>query len=233
VDLEREGLAPNTVHGYAQILKTFCRFLESEGFAPTNAMARVAMPKLPKQIMPAFSPEDVKRLLGACTSARETAIVLCLLDSGCRAAEFCALRVQDVDLRSGSVRVIHGKGAKDRSVYLGGKARQALIRYLRERPEAGATAPLWLSENTGEGLTANGLFKLCKRLGERARVAHCHPHTFRRTCALWSLRAGMSVYHLQAIMGHSDLETLRRYLALVESDAEEAHRRFGAVDNML
>ena len=43
----------------------------------------------------------------------------------------------------------------------------------------------------------------------------------------------MSVYHLQAIMGHSDLQVLRRYLDLVESDAQEAHRRFGAVDNML
>ena len=50
---------------------------------------------------------------------------------------------------------------------------------------------------------------------------------------MWSLRAGMSIYHLQAIMGHNDLETLRRYLALVEADALDAHRRFGAVDNML
>jgi len=146
-----------------------------------------------------------------------------------------------VDLRSGAVRVIHGKGGRDRTCYLGAKARQALVKYLRARPRmllSGASAPvytgaLWLSVNTGQALTACGLAQVLQRLGERAGVAHCHPHTFRRTCALWSLRAGMSVYHLQAIMGHSDLETLRRYLALVESDAEEAHRRFGAVDNML
>jgi len=236
VDLERAGLSANTVHGSAQAVKTFCRFLEREGFAPQNAMARVTMPKVPKVIMPAFSIEDVRGLLRACRSPRDTAIVLCLLDSGCRAAEFCALRVQDVDLRSGSVRVIHGKGGKDRTCYLGAKARQALVKYLRTRPRlllSGASDSLWLSVNTGQALTACGLAQVLQRLGERAGVAHCHPHTFRRTCALWSLRAGMSVYHLQAIMGHSDLETLRRYLALVESDAEEAHRRFGAVDNML
>ena len=200
------------------MVKTFCRFLEREGFAPKNAFAHVVTPKLPKEIMPAFSPEDVQRLLRACRSRRDTAIVLCLLDSGCRAAEFCALRVQDVDLRTGGVRVIRGKGGKDRTSYLGGKARQALIRHLRERPEVKPTDPLWLSENTGEslrtrGLTYFGLAQLCRRLGKRAGVAHCHPHTFRRTCALWSLRAGMSVYHLQAIMGHSDLQVLRRYLA--------------------
>ena len=134
VDLEREGLSANTVHGSAQAVKTFCRFLEREGFAPQNAMARVTMPKVPKVIMPAFSIEDVRGLLRACRSPRDTAIVLCLLDSGCRAAEFCALRVQDVDLRSGSVRVIHGKGGKDRTCYLGAKARQALVKYLRARP---------------------------------------------------------------------------------------------------
>jgi integrase len=89
---------------------------------------------VPKVIMPAFSIEDVRGLLRACRSPRDTAIVLCLLDSGCRAAEFCALRVQDVDLRSGSVRVIHGKGGKDRTCYLGAKARQALVKYLRARP---------------------------------------------------------------------------------------------------
>ena len=43
----------------------------------------------------------------------------------------------------------------------------------------------------------------------------------------------MSIYHLQAIMGHVDFQTLQRYLALVEADAKEAHRKFGAVDNML
>jgi len=233
VDLERKGLAANTVHGSARAVKTFCRFLAREGFASQNAMAHVAMPKLPKEIQPAFSPDDALRLLGACRSPRDTAIVLCLLDSGARGSEFCALRLQDVNLRTGTVRVIHGKGAKDRMCYLGGKARQALVKYLRTRPEAKPTDPLWLSENTGESLTYCGLAQLCRRLGKRAGVAHCHPHTFRRTCALWCLRAGMSVYHLQALMGHSDLQTLRRYLALVESDAQEAHRRFGAVDNML
>jgi len=61
----------------------------------------------------------------------------------------------------------------------------------------------------------------------------CSPHRFRRTCALWSLRAGMNIYALQQIMGHTDLTTLQRYLPLVEADLEQAHRSHGAVDNML
>lgn len=68
---------------------------------------------------------------------------------------------------------------------------------------------------------------------KRTGIEHCHPHTFRRTFALWSLRAGMDVYALQVIMGHSDLSMLRKYLALVEKDLEDALRKHGAVDNML
>ena len=78
-----------------------------------------------------------------------------------------------------------------------------------------------------------GMQRLLYRLGERGGVDHCHPHTFRRTMALWSLRNGMNIFALQQIMGHSDLEVLRKYLALVGQDLEDAHREHGAVDHML
>ncbi|MBM3323618.1 site-specific integrase, partial [candidate division WOR-3 bacterium] len=71
------------------------------------------------------------------------------------------------------------------------------------------------------------------RLGQRAGVSHCTPHTFRRTFALESLRAGMNLVTLAAIMGHADLAMLRRYLALVEHDLADAHAQHGAVDAML
>lgn len=233
VELQHTGLANNTLHGFAQAVKTFCRFMEREGYAPTNAFARVTMPKVGQRLMPALTPDDVKRLLTACETPRDCAVVLCLLDSGARASEFCALRLADVDLRVGTVRIAHGKGDKARACYLGAKSRRALLVYLRSRPEATPTAPLWVSENTGQALTDWGLRQLLRRLGRKSGVGGCTPHAFRRSCALWSLRGGMSVYHVQALLGHQDLTTTRRYLALVESDAQEAHRRFGPVDNML
>ncbi len=86
---------------------------------------------------------------------------------------------------------------------------------------------------TGARYTVDGVQSMLARLGERAGVAHCHPHTFRRTFALWSLRAGMNIYALQRLMGHTDLTMLRRYLALVETDLAQAHREHGAVDSTL
>lgn len=232
-DLDKQGRAAGYIHIHARVIKTWVRFLHAEELIPTDPMQKVAMPRLDKTILPAFTAEDVKHLLGACTTERDRALVLCLLDTGCRAAELVGLNVGDVDRKSRAVTIRQGKGRKDRLAFLGATSRKALLRYLIARPDAQPRDPLFPSATTNERLTTNGLLLLCRRLGKRAAVENCHPHTFRRTFALWSLRAGMNIYALQQIMGHSDLEVLRRYLALVEEDLEDAHRKHGAVDNML
>ena len=191
------------------------------------------MPRLPKGIPPAFSEEDVNQLIATCTITRDRAVVLFLLDTGCRAAEFVALNIEDVDLVGGTVHIRQGKGKRERTTYIGDGARNSLEECLDQRNNPEPADPLWVSMARDTRLTDSGLRQMLRRLGKRASVDHCHPHTFRRTFALWSLRAGMNIYALQRIMGHSDLTVLRRYLALTEQDLQTAHRRFGAVDNML
>lgn len=235
---EQAGNAPMTVHHYAACIKAWCNFLVVEELLQASPMRKVKMPKLNQEILPAFSPEDVRKLLAAAHDAREKAILLFLLDSGCRLSEFLALNVGDVDVRTGAVRIRLGKGRKDRVAFLGAKARKALAKYLLWRGAPNDDEPFWLlkspeRELTTERLTRWALRAILDRLARETGVEHCHPHTFRRTFALWSLRAGMNIYALQQIMGHSDLSMLRRYLALVEEDLQEAHRKHGAVDNML
>jgi len=71
-----------------------------------------------------------------------------------------------------------------------------------------------------------------RRRVERAGVQEPLPHSFRRFFALECLRSGkMSIYELQHLMGHTDLQVLRRYLAITEQDTEQAHRMAGSVDN--
>ena len=232
VELQGRKLADWTVHHHAAAARAFFNFCVDEELLTVSPMRKVKMPRLSKEIQPAFTPDDVRAILGACATPRDTAMVLCLLDTGCRAAEFVALNVGDVDTPTGTVTVRQGKGRKDRVTFLGSKARKALWRYLRGRSTTPAAA-LWPSEKTGERLTTWGLAILLKRLGTRANVPHCHPHTFRRTFALWSLRAGMDIFSLQKLMGHADLSVLRKYLDQVNEDLEEAHRAHGAVDSML
>ncbi len=232
VDVQGRGLADTTIHHHASAARAFFNFCLEDELITVSPMAKVRMPHLPKEILPAFSEADVRALLAAATTARDTAIVLCLLDTGCRLAEFVALTVGQVDMVSGTISIKQGKGRKDRVVFLGTRAKKALRKYLATR-NTRPTDALWTIEDGTRALTRMGMMRLLQRLGERAGVAECHAHTFRRSFALFSLRAGMDIYSLQRIMGHSSLEMLRRYLALSNEDLHTAHAQHGAVAAIL
>lgn len=233
VHLQERELASHTVNGIARALKAFFNFCVSEGLITDTPMRRVTIPKVDKQILPAFSVDDAQKLLAVCESKRDEAVLLFLLDTGVRASELIGLNGSDIEAETGVVVIRQGKGRKDRVVYIGVKTKKALMRYYIERGTPEENEAVWVSERGGERLTNSGLRQLLKRLGQTADVRNCSPHTFRRTFALWALRSGMSIYHLQRLMGHADLTVLKQYLALVESDAKAAHAQYGSVDNML
>ena len=233
VHLQERGLKDMTVIGAARALRAFCNFLCEEGWVARSPMSTVPNPKPARRILPAFTPEEVTRLLTAAGSARERALILFLLDTGLRAAEVVKLNGQDLDLRSGAVRVWEGKGRKDRMVYLGAKARRTLTTYYAAAGWPASNEPVWRNERTGERLGDSGLRQLLRDVGARAKVEHCTPHTFRRTFALWSLRGGMNVHALARLMGHADIQVLRQYLDLAESDLAAAHAAAAPVDRLL
>jgi site-specific recombinase XerD len=233
IALQDRGLADRTVHHHASAARAFFNFCVAEDIIHASPMTRVRMPKLPKELLPSFSQEDVNSILKACETERDKAIVLCLLDTGARLQEFVGLQVGNVDLVDGKVTIKQGKGKKDRVTFLGEQSRRALRRYLATRPVLGPAAPLWLTERDPHGISVKGFQHLLQRLRDRSGVAHCHAHTFRRTFALTSLRAGMDLVSLRRLMGHTDTKVLERYLDQNEDDLRQAHREHGAVDRLL
>lgn len=242
VHLRRRGLKASTVHAHARGIKAWLNWLVREGDLGVSPMRNVAMPRLERRIPPPFSPLDVRKLLAACErrtaiGARNYAIVLTLLDTGLRAAEFLSLRLGDVDMRSGLATVV-GKGHKMRQVRVGSRARSAVLRMLGFRGEVHNGDPLWIGYNTllrieRGGLGVGGLQASLKRLGQKAGVMPANPHRFRRTFALWCLRDGMDLHSLRMLMGHSSLAVLQRYLALAGEDIERAHKAHSPVDRLL
>jgi integrase/recombinase XerD len=160
---------------------------------------------------------------------RNTAIILLLLDTGLRASELTTANISSVDLRSQNIKVL-GKGKKERRVPFSARTGKVIWRYLTSRDDQNEDAPLFLSSG-GRRLTRNELANTLIRAGRRAGVTGTHPHRFRHTFAINYLRNGGDVYSLQAILGHSTMEMVRRYLALAQVDLETAHRRASPVDN--
>ncbi|HRX02708.1 MAG: tyrosine-type recombinase/integrase [Caldilinea sp.] len=230
---QEAGLSTYTQHKYARALRAFFNFCVREELLAKSPMATVTMPRVEKLIPTSFTHDEAQEIIKACDTERDRAMILVMLDTGVRSAELLSLDVGDVDAKAGEILVRHGKGQKQRTVFIGLKARKQVMKYLAQRDEYRAKSPLWVSETTGERLTRSGLVHLMVRLRNRTGIAHIQAHTFRRTFALWSLRSGMSIYHLQRLMGHEDITVLRRYVALADTDLEDAHRKHGPVDSML
>jgi integrase/recombinase XerD len=160
---------------------------------------------------------------------RDKAILLSLVDTGCRASELLSINIADIDLVNGEIRILHGKGDKFRTVYLGKNSRRAVRRYLKTRSELFNHSPLWIT-NDGCRLAISGLREIIRRRARDANIDSPGIHDFRRCFAIEFLRNEGDIFTLQKILGHSSLEMVRRYLALARADCEIAHRKASPVD---
>lgn len=240
-DKPAEKARPSTVHTYHGALRAFANFILAEGLVDEAPLKNVKAPKVPKDQIQPFTDDQVQLLLNgvrqAKNPARDEAIVLLLIDTGMRVSEMCGLSVADADRGAGELRVI-GKGNKERMVPVGTKARRALWRYLEAERQGGqAEEPLFtagVGRYAGGGLTKWGIHNLIAEAGKAAGISgvRCSPHTCRHTFCINFLRNGGDLFRLQLLVGHEDLTTLRRYVALAQADLVEAHRQASPIDRM-
>jgi len=237
--LEDRGRNAGGQHIAYRVLKTFLRWYERE-YEPhdwRNPIAKVRAPRLSADPLPPVSLDDLRLMLATCKPRtflgdRDRAVLLCLLDSGCRAAEFLALNLHNVDLSNGAVSIQKGKGGKGRVTFLGAKARKALLTYLRHRGQAGPVEPLWVTAG-GTRLRYNGLRALVQKRARLAGIKAPALHAFRRAFAIGALRGGVDLVSLQRLLGHADLSVIRRYLAQTQDDLQAAHAKGSPVDRLL
>jgi site-specific recombinase XerD len=232
--LAEEGHNPGGIHAFHRAIRTFLYWWEDEvePIGWKNPIRKVKAPKIGINPLEPADTDDIKCMLTTCegktlTSNRDKAILLSLVDTGLRASELVSINLVDLEA-TGAIFIRHGKGNKPRTVYLGKKSRRAVRAYLKYREDD--SPALWITIS-GNRLTYWGLRQIIRRRAEKAGVTTPPLHSFRRLFALECLRNGMDIYNLQHLMGHADLQVLRRYLAITEQDTEQAHRRAGPVDN--
>lgn len=222
------GRSDWTVNGHARAIRALLRFWQAEGYIPAPVV--FAMPKIEKKRLPCLSAEEVGRVLESCKDPREKAVILLMVDSGLRRAEVIGLNWGDVDMLSGLVRVARGKGGKARSVVIGATTRRALLAYRRKLPTIADNSPL-IQTRDGQRFTGDGLLQLFRRLSKRSGI-HLSPHALRRSFVILSLRSGMDVLHLQALLGHSSLDMVQHYAQMVDDDLLESHKAHSPADNL-
>jgi len=238
VDLWHRDITARTIHGYVRTLRAFASWLEREDYSSGNLFKELKPPKLPKKLIEPLSGEEIKAVLGSFNrntelGARGHAICVLLLDTGIRSGELCGIKLDEVDLKRGVIKV-NGKGSKERMVPIGNAAKSALLRYMHQfRPEP--SRPIF--ENVflsvdGNPLSPNAIAKFMRRLADRSGVNRLHAHLWRHTSAVRYLMAGGDVFSLQTILGHETLEMTRHYVQLASRHIEIQHKRFSPADNL-
>ena len=222
----------HTQHAAARAIKVWLNYCVRDKLLEASPFERVPMPRTDKKILPALKPEEIERILSACDKPRDRAIVLTLLDSGIRARELVDLNVGHVNMSTGVLTVYSGKGKKDRVTRVGARTRKALRMYWLQRGKLGKDDPAFISEKTGGRLTTSGLNQLMRKIRRLSGADNCKAHALRRTFAISMLRNGVDVHTLARLMGHADVQILKRYLDFDEEDLRRGHERHGPVDNL-
>jgi site-specific recombinase XerD len=232
-------LSGHTVNTYMRSIRAFWSWLVEEEVIESNPFSRLKIPKPPKKIMTTFSQSQLESLLGVMNGSaegyRDMVIILTLLDTGLRVNELINLKVENIWLDEGLIKVL-GKGNKERLVPIGKQIRKLLWRYItqyRLEPARSNLDNLFLTRD-GRPLTKNRVDSIMKHYGRMAGLTgvRCSPHTLRHTFAINFLRNDGDIFSLQKILGHSSLEMTRRYCELANVDIKKAHATASPVDNM-
>jgi integrase/recombinase XerC/integrase/recombinase XerD len=230
--LKELGRNPGGLHIAYRVLRTWLYFWELEMDNEYKAPIRkVKAPKLSQEPLEPVSLKHVSLLLRTCMTdyfgVRDKAMIYSLLDTGLRASELLDIDITDVDI-NGTILIRNGKGGKSRMVYFTPTTRRALRRYLNIHKGSLAL----FTDRDGIRLTYSGIRQMLKRRSQYADIPRVTAHMFRRAYALEMLRAGVDVFTLSRLMGHADERVLARYLKLVASDLEQAHRQNSPVDRL-
>lgn len=185
-----------------------------------------------------FPPEvltegEVKALIRACsnrapTGIRNRALIVAMYRAGLRLGEALALKPKDVDPKTGTVRVLHGKGDRHRVVGLDPGAMAIVMRWMDKRKQLGITgrSPLFCTLQ-GKPLKGSYVRTLLPRLASKVGIEkRVHPHALRHTMAFELAMEGVPVPVIQKQLGHASLATTQRYLDhIAPKDLVEAMRR--------
>jgi site-specific recombinase XerD len=226
-ELTSKGLTDRTIHAHARAIKTLLRFWYTEKYIPEPIT--IQMPKLAKRKMLVLTADELNTVIHSCPTLRDKALILFMADSGLRREEISNLNRGDVDFMNGLVKVKRGKGGKFRSAVIGATTRRFLLAYFKTTPATPET-PIFLSR-TGNRLTGGGILLIFRRLSKSTGI-HITPHSLRRTFVILSLRSGMDILHLQAILGHSDLDMVQHYAQMVDDDLLQSHKAHSPIDNL-
>jgi integrase/recombinase XerD len=214
-------------------LKRFYQFAVRANRIVSDPTLKLDRPKRAQRFPKTLSEDDVEALLGAPDlqtplGLRDRAMLEVLYATGLRVSELVALKLVEVSLDMGVVRVI-GKGSKERLVPLGEVAADFLARYLREARPAllkARTSDAVFVTPRGGPMTRQAFWALVKRHAARAIPGRIlSPHTLRHAFATHLINHGADLRVVQLLLGHADISTTQIYTHVARERLKALHQK--------
>jgi integrase/recombinase XerC len=238
--LQTRGYSRATVARRASAMKGFFDFLCREGIVEKHPAAVLSPPRRERRLPRVLRVEDVDEALRRQelrvyrTSLRDLALVELLYATGMRVGELVGLKVGDVNMDRGEVRVV-GKGRKERRIPVHERALQLIAAYMeKERPlllAAGGQGAADAEEHVflnvrGKKLSERGARRIIDKVFQVARGSRkVSPHTLRHSFATHLLQGGADLRVVQELLGHVDLSTTQLYTHLSKDELKKVFFR--------
>ena len=198
-------------------LRTFYKFIKLTGRREENPALEVPSPKIGRSLPKALSVRDVEKLLAAPLAGRsdvlrlrDRAMLEVLYGSGIRRSELVGLDLEDVDLERRQMRVVGGKGNKDRTVLLTSAAADAMRAYLGHRGRS--ADPGFFLSRFGRRISDSSVYKIFRLFVAISGIDRsATPHTMRHSFATHLYENGADLMMIKELLGHESLATTQVY----------------------
>lgn len=228
----KKGVKARTSARILSSIRRFYQYLLREELTSGDASAQLESPKLTRSLPKTLSEDDVDALLMApdikqAFGLRDRAMLELLYASGLRVSELVNIRIDQVNLNQGVIRVI-GKGNKERLIPMGEEAVDWIDTFLKEaRPEIlekrDMTDALFPSR-LGEAMSRQAFWQLIKRYAKAAEIKKpLSPHVLRHAFATHLLNHGADLRVVQLLLGHNSLTTTQIYTHIAKERLKSIH----------
>lgn len=206
------------------VVKSFFNYLELEEYLEKNVLNQISPAKEEKTLPKYLEEAEIERLLDTVTGehwARDLSIILLMVSGGLRVSEVQSINLDDVKEEA---ILVHGKGKKERQVYLSSRTREAMIQYLEVRPFSEDQA-LFLSVKTDRRYTVRGIQQMVQKYLNLIGKHDYSCHALRHTAATQMLKNGVNLREIQEVLGHDSLKATERYTHVSNEDLKKVARR--------
>ena len=224
-ELHDKNFIPTSVTRKIASIRGWFRWLTANEIITQDPSLGVELPKLTKKLPKVMSIQEIETILKNNLSDIEMTMLELLYGAGLRVSELTGLELNNIELNSRYVRCI-GKGAKERIIPIGEKAKKSILKYLKHREliikKYKLETKYLLIKDNGKKVTRQDVYVFIRKQGELLKK-HISPHTLRHSFATHMLENGADLRVVQELLGHSDVSTTQLYTHVSKKRLKEVY----------